>query len=187
MRIAPVLVIALAIFVAGGQATAGSNSTNACKVGTVAAVIGGKHVCLGIGQACKAKFAKQYRRYGFACRAGRLVKKQRPVPMTPVTITLAPVNASGVTGRATLTPIDAETTRVDVHIDNPPPGSLPAHIHFGTCATGGGIFFGLTDVVGGESTTEALGIATLRRGAFHIEVHDHELTTTVACGDIPWA
>ena len=62
--------------------------------------------------------------------------------------------------------------------------SLPAHLHLGTCAKGGGIYDGLDSVVNGDSTTDVGPISTYRRGVFNVEVHAPDFTI-IACGDIP--
>ncbi len=49
-----------------------------CSSGSIAAVIGGKHLCLKTGQACKAKLERQYRRYRFHCQNGRLTRVPKP-------------------------------------------------------------------------------------------------------------
>jgi hypothetical protein len=161
-----------------------SGSDLAC----VSAKIGGKKVCLKVGQRCKPSFEKQYERYKFACRAARLARL-KPVPSTPVTVVLRPVDNSGVSGSAVLTPMTGGQTRVQLSIDNPPPGALPAHIHFDTCANPSTIRFGLTNVVDGKSETVVSGsIAYLRRGhgRFSINVHRAEPDLPIiACGNIP--
>lgn len=43
-----------------------------CGAGYKHAVIGGAEKCLRRGQFCASRYAKQYRRYGFTCTAGRL-------------------------------------------------------------------------------------------------------------------
>jgi hypothetical protein len=159
-----------------------------CAKGSVAATIGGKHVCLKAGRRCKAKFERQYERYKLRCVSGRLVRL-RPVPLTPVTVALKPVDNSGVSGTAVLTPMSGDHTQVTLQIDNPPPGALPAHIHFDTCANPSDIRFGLSNVVNGRSETVVSGsIAYLRRGhgKFSINVHRAEPDLPIiACGDIP--
>jgi Cu/Zn superoxide dismutase len=105
-----------------------------------------------------------------------------------VTITLHAVDNSGVTGTATLTPM-GESTMVTLEINNPPPGALPAHIHFDTCANPSDIRFGLSNVVDGKSETTVSGsIAYLRRGhgRFSINVHRAQPDLPIiACGDVP--
>jgi pimeloyl-ACP methyl ester carboxylesterase len=49
---------------------------------SVAAVIGGKRVCLRAGQACKWTLDRQYHRYGFHCHSDHLVRsKPKPPPV----------------------------------------------------------------------------------------------------------
>jgi hypothetical protein len=48
------------------------------SAGSIAAVIGGKHLCLKAGQTCKAKLERQYRRYRFHCQNGRLTRVPKP-------------------------------------------------------------------------------------------------------------
>jgi hypothetical protein len=174
--------LAVAVLAAAGTGTSGS--TASC----VRATIGGKHTCLKVGRRCKPAFEKQYQRYEFTCRGGRLARL-KPVPLTPVTVVLKAVDNSGVSGTALLTPMSGEHVQVMLHIDNPPPGALPAHIHFDTCANPSDIRFGLANVVDGKSETVVSGsIAYLRRGhgKFSINVHHAEPDLPiVACGDIP--
>jgi hypothetical protein len=46
----------------------------ACSSGAIAAVIGGKRTCLKPGRPCKTRLDRQYRRYGFKCYRGRLIR-----------------------------------------------------------------------------------------------------------------
>jgi hypothetical protein len=88
-----------------------------------------------------------------------------------------------------MTPMGALKTKVTIEIPNPPPGSLPAHIHLGKCPDPGSVFYGLPNVVGGRSETEVGSIAPLRRSAFSVNVH-YDLPPDypyIACGDIPRA
>jgi hypothetical protein len=156
-----------------------------CTKGSVPAVIGGKRTCLRVGQRCAKRLDRQYHRYKFHCHSGRLTRRP-PVPLTPITFALQAMNSSGVTGTVTMTPENANTTRVVIDIPNPPPGTLPAHIHLGRCPDAGGIYDGLSSVVDGRSTTEVGGIAPLRRGTFSVNVHVSPSDfTVIACGDIP--
>ena len=55
--------------------SAGSPSAVAakkCHAGYVHARIGGQEKCLHSGEFCSARYASQYRRYGFKCVHGRL-------------------------------------------------------------------------------------------------------------------
>jgi hypothetical protein len=45
-----------------------------CKRGTPAR-IGGRSKCLQPGEYCAARYNRQYRRYGFVCRGGRLHRR----------------------------------------------------------------------------------------------------------------
>jgi hypothetical protein len=51
----------------------------ACSSGSVRAVIGGKVRCLKPGAACKTKYNRAYRKHGFNCVGGHLVR----IPSTP--------------------------------------------------------------------------------------------------------
>jgi hypothetical protein len=177
-----------------GAAMAGSTPTTAgpalsCAKGSVHAMIGGKQTCLKVGQRCAKRFDRAYRRYRFQCTSGRLTRVRPPVPLSPVTVTLGPVDGSGVTGTAIVTPLDAGHTKVTLELVNEPPGDLPAHIHFDTCKNPSTIRFGLSNVVDGKSeSTVSGGIAYLRRGhgAFSMNVHRAEPDLPIiACGDIP--
>ena len=55
----------------------------ACPPGSVRAVVGGKRVCLKPGQRCSRQYESTYRRYGFSCRAGKLVRRKPPKPPPP--------------------------------------------------------------------------------------------------------
>ena len=58
---------------------ASSEAQKRCPKASVAALIGGKRVCLRAGQACKRTLDRQYHRYGFHCHSDRLVRS-RPTP-----------------------------------------------------------------------------------------------------------
>jgi hypothetical protein len=65
-----------------GAASDGSDlgirtSTSACKRGSVAALVGGKRVCLKAGNRCNIRYDRQYRQHGFRCVKGRLRKLPR--------------------------------------------------------------------------------------------------------------
>jgi hypothetical protein len=182
------LCCAIAAAVLLGAGSGKSTGAVACAKGSLAATIGGRHACLKVGQRCKPALERQYERYKFRCVSRRL-RRLRPVPLTPVTIVLKPIDNSGVSGTAVLTPLAGEHMQVTLQIDNAPPGALPAHIHFDTCANPSEIRFGLTNVVNGKSETTVSGsIAYLRRGhgKFSINVHRAEPDLPIiACGDIP--
>lgn len=66
----------------GSRAQAAADSTSACPQESVRAVVAGKRVCLRAGQRCSARNESTYRRYGFSCRAGKLVRR-KPPPQPP--------------------------------------------------------------------------------------------------------
>jgi hypothetical protein len=55
-------------------ATAGvtSNPDRRCDTNETHAIVGGRAVCLSEGAACRSRYQKRYRRYGFRCRDGSL-------------------------------------------------------------------------------------------------------------------
>ena len=57
-----------------GSSDRASGVPSACSAGSVPAFITGKHVCLKQGSPCKRLVDVQYRRYGFACKRGRLTR-----------------------------------------------------------------------------------------------------------------
>jgi hypothetical protein len=181
-----VLCCCAATAVSLGAAAPPHGNAAGCARGSVRAVIGGKRACLKAGQRCKKALDRQYHRYKFHCHSGKLTRARPPVPLTPFSFELQPVNDSGVTGTVTMTPLGALKTRVVIEIRNPPAGSLPAHIHFGKCPDPAGIFYGLPNVIDGRSETEVGAIAPLRRSAFSVNVHrDEPDLPYLACGDIP--
>lgn len=106
-----------------------------------------------------------------------------------VSVRMAAQNKSGETGTAKLTPIDTDKTRVEISLKGTPSGTpQPAHIHEGTCAKlNPQPKYGLENVVDGKSTTEVpVGLDTLRKGTFAINVHKSadDLKTYVSCGNI---
>jgi hypothetical protein len=54
--------------------TAGVPSTvdRRCEIFETRAIVGGRAVCLWEGAACRSRYEKRYRRYGFRCRGGLL-------------------------------------------------------------------------------------------------------------------
>ncbi len=104
-----------------------------------------------------------------------------------MTIDLDEVDGSGVSGTATMTETDGETT-VSIELDGTPEdGVHPVHIHAGTCDDLGDVVFPLEDVVDGmsESTVEA-SIDDIMAADHAINVHlsEDEMDVYVACGNI---
>jgi hypothetical protein len=104
-------------------------------------------------------------------------------------VKLKPKHGSGVSGKATLTPL-RERVRVVVKLNKPVRGRLPGHIHKGRCKIelNLNVQSGLNDIVRGKSVTvlQFTSIATLRAGTFSVHVHAPTLDV-IACGDIPRA
>lgn len=105
-----------------------------------------------------------------------------------VPVTLTAQNGSGEDGTATLVQNGSAVT-VTISLKNGTTTPQPAHIHTGTCATLGGVAYGLSNVVSGNSTTVLNGVtlASLQTGGFSINVHKSaaDLGTYDACGTIP--
>lgn len=105
-----------------------------------------------------------------------------------VTLEFKALNNSGESGKATLTPVDGKT-KVAIDLTGAPEDlAQPAHIHHGTCQNLGGPAYPLEAVKNGKSqTTIDAKISDLTAGDFAINVHksEKEISTYVACGDIP--
>ena len=69
------LVVGLMFLVSpAGSSDRTNGVVDVCSAGSVPAFITGKHVCLKQGSPCKRLVDIQYRRYGFACKRGRLTR-----------------------------------------------------------------------------------------------------------------
>jgi hypothetical protein len=106
-----------------------------------------------------------------------------------VIVPINELNASGVSGDASLTDNGDGSTTVDILVDGAT-GGHPAHIHSGTCAELGDVVYPLTDVdASGESITVVeTSLADLSAtGPYAINIHlsADDIGTYVACGDIP--
>jgi superoxide dismutase, Cu-Zn family len=87
---------------------------------------------------------------------------------------------------------NAFTAVTELHGDDPG-AERPWHVHFGTCATSGGIVGDASDypalVVGADGSAEAtasVGTMLEAKAAYHVNVHlaDDDLATLIACGDL---
>ena len=135
------------------------------------------------------------------------VKVVAPVVVEPVvtataSVTLATVGESGQSGTATLTETDGKTTVVLALTGGTADVAQPAHIHAGTCGSGGAITYALTDltntsatdaegvvtVTGASSTELEVTIAELKAAEQYINVHTSadDLATIKACGALPY-
>jgi len=107
---------------------------------------------------------------------------------SPVMVTLAEQNDSGMSGTATLSAENAKTKVVlnlsGTHQDVP----QPAHIHMNSCANIGGVKYALASPVNGNSETVVdVSLAELKNSLpLSINVHKSagEIGVYVACGDI---
>lgn len=107
----------------------------------------------------------------------------------PTDVTLSPKNESGVSGEATAVH-SADSVTVELTVQGLEAGtSYPAHIHEGTCETGGGVAVGLESVTAGEgmtgSSTSTVPASALSPDQDHfIQVHGAD-GAPIACGDLP--
>lgn len=106
-----------------------------------------------------------------------------------VTVTLNPVNNSGISGTAVFTPVGNQTQVVVTLTGAPAGASEPIHIHTGQCGpTLGGVKFPLKNVENGTSTTVIdTPFVPLWSGGFAINAHESaaNIKNYVACGNLP--
>ena len=107
-------------------------------------------------------------------------------PAADTTVKLEPLNSSGESGTATLTP-EGDSTKVTLDVKGGQ-GTQPTHIHKGTCANlDPKPAFPLSPVVNGKSTTTVkASMKDLTSGGYAINGHKsaQDLKTYVFCGDI---
>ena len=105
-----------------------------------------------------------------------------------VTVELKAVKDSGVSGKATLTPMDMKT-KVTIELTGAPQGiAQPAHVHQGTCENLGPPKYPLDAVKDGKAeTTIDAKLSDLTSGDLAINVHksEKEMSVYAACGEIP--
>ncbi|MEA2525250.1 MAG: hypothetical protein QOF73_2477 [Thermomicrobiales bacterium] len=111
-----------------------------------------------------------------------------PEAANEVTVTLDELNASGVSGTATLTAVGDNQTKVSIDVTGAT-GDHPAHIHTGTCDDlNPNPLFPLenVDANGKSETTVDVGMAELTGGGFAINLHksQQEIGVYTACGNI---
>jgi len=105
------------------------------------------------------------------------------------TLMLEEMNASGVTGTASAE-TQAQSVTVGIELAGAPAGEeLPAHIHQGTCASGGPMVAPLSSIQvsdeGDASGTTTLDIGQIPEGeSTFVQVHAPD-GQPVACADIP--
>lgn len=105
------------------------------------------------------------------------------------TVPLASKNGSGITGTARLTP-RGDSLAVQVNLSGLTEGaSYAAHVHEGSCESGGGVAVGLNAVTGRAdgtgSSTKRIAAATLQASqGYFVQAHLPD-GTPAACGDVP--
>mgnify|MGYP006278148559 CR=1 FL=1 len=104
------------------------------------------------------------------------------------TVALSARGESGVSGDARLEPA-GDSIRVALSLTGLTEGqSYPAHVHNGSCESGGGVAQPLTPVTGQAggtgSSTSTLAASVLGDTTHFIQVHGQG-GTPVACGDLP--
>jgi Domain of unknown function (DUF4331) len=104
------------------------------------------------------------------------------------TVTLDELNDSGVSGKATLTAVGDDQTKVVIDVQGAT-GDHPAHIHTGTCDDlNPNPLFPLenVDANGHSETTVDVGLKELTGGGFAINLHlsAQQIGVYVACGNI---
>jgi hypothetical protein len=112
---------------------------------------------------------------------------------TPVNVTLAAKNNSGITGTVMLT-AKGDSTEVAETLEGAQSGTTyPSHIHAGTCASPGAVVAPLTSVSAGAdksgSATTMVPTATLdsaraKYGSLLVQSHFPDMRPA-ACGEIP--
>lgn len=102
--------------------------------------------------------------------------------MEPMTISLEPLNESGVTGEVRATH-RMDSVTVEVSVQGAPEGELPAHIHSGTCDSVGGVVAPLSPVQGGQSTTTLASSQVGENQETVVQVHDPS-GQPIACAEM---
>jgi len=128
-----------------------------------------------------------------ACEAPEY-EEELPPPAQPTmgvaeaTVTLEPVDDSGVSGQATVMHTEDELVVVLELEGLPEAGEFAAHIHAGSCAEGGPVAVPLNDVIAdeegfGTSTTALDADAIDHDGEYFFQVHSAD-GPPIACGDL---
>jgi hypothetical protein len=110
-------------------------------------------------------------------------------PAGPVTANLEAKEGSGVSGQATATHA-ADSVTVQVSLSGlTGTAQYPAHIHRGTCATGGEVAVALSPVTaagGSGNSTTVVAVAQLGGQDQPLFVQAHDASgKAVSCGDLP--
>lgn len=140
-RLVPLVLVVAASSVAPSTASAASPMTGlqralalpaapaaSCKAGSRRAVIAGKRKCLKAGHSCTSRHSRQYRRYGFVCRNGRLAARRTATkPPAPLTAAETAWGASiGTWGQSYLADLNAKLQAVQTPLRADPAGFVLA-------------------------------------------------------------
>jgi hypothetical protein len=105
----------------------------------------------------------------------------------PIPVTLEPVNESGVEGRATQIEMD-DSVQISLMVQGlPKDGEYAAHIHKGTCVTGGDVVIRLNPV---KAESDGLGRSLTTIAANKLSPNEphfvqvHGSSGVLACGDV---
>jgi hypothetical protein len=90
------VIAGLVLLVTTAATDSAGNVAASCQRRAVPAVINASFVCLKTGGSCKARFQRQYARYGFYCGSGLLAKRRKTTPPAatapPATTTTPPAS-----------------------------------------------------------------------------------------------
>lgn len=104
-------------------------------------------------------------------------------PTAPVTTNLEEKNDSGITGQVTATHTPSDVT-VNIALEGAQEGvTYPAHIHTGTCDSGGPVAVELNSVTGGQSSTTVEASRLPADQTAFVQVHD-ATGNPVACSNL---
>jgi len=101
------------------------------------------------------------------------------------TANVAALNASGVSGTATISDVAGGKLSVAVTVSDGGNPDMPSHLHSGTCDAVGDVVYPLSNVKGGTSTTEVTATAAEVKELI-VVVHKsaEEIAVYTACGPV---
>lgn len=120
----------------------------ACRAGAGAVTINGTAVCLRAGDRCTIRYQRQYAKYRFSCRSGRLVKTAKVTQTPTPTTTTSPAGPFAGTWYA-IDPTDGSHEQVTFGTD----GSLDFRDDAATTCGGVGAYATATGAASGNVWT----------------------------------
>jgi hypothetical protein len=84
---------ASALLATAPAGASGHGSAAACRAGAIGVTINGTRVCIRAGDHCTIRYQRQYAKYRFTCRSGRLVRTAKA--STPTTTVTTAADAAG--------------------------------------------------------------------------------------------